>query len=316
MARSGSYDFSLTGDSIISGAIRIVKGMGGKFGGSTAGQAEKLQARDTLNMMLKEWQGQGVGLWLNKEIVVFLAYRDGQYSLGSSGDQACLVSELVETELSSSSSASGTTLTVDSITGIADGDVIGIELDDDTLDWTTVNGSPSGSTVTITTGLTSAAGVDNNVYTYTNIAQRPLSVKDARLVSDSQTETPLYVCTRQEWYDLPNKQSNGTPSQVFYDRQLDSGILYVWPRPNKVDSYIKLSCRYPVQDFDAASDDPDFPQELHRAVKFNLAVDLAFEYEGVDQNRFAQLKNHATFLYNTMAIYDQEYGSYFFEAFE
>jgi len=313
MARSGSYDWGLTGDNILRGSIRIAKGLGGTLPkNAKTGQNELKQTREALNMMLKEWQSRGVGLWLNREVYVFLGYRDGQYSLGPSGDESTL--SLVETELSSSSSAADTTLVVDSITGISDADVIGIELNDNTMDWTTVNGSPSSSTITITTGLTSAANVDNNIYTYTTIAQRPLDVKDARLVSDAGAETPLRVCERQEWYDLPNKTNNGTPSQVFYDRQLDSGVLYVWPRPNKVNQYIKLSCRYPIQDFDAAANDPDFPQEVYRAVKFNLAEEISHEYKGVDMNRYYALAKKARGLFNEMAAYDTEYGSFIFEA--
>jgi len=314
MARSGSYDFSIAGDAILRGAIRIIKGMGGSPpAGAKTGQAEITEAREALNMMLKEWTSRGIGIWLNKEISLFLAYRTAAYDIGSSSDHASL--SVIETELSSSSAASATTLTVDSITGISSGDYIGIELNDDTLQWTTVNGAPSGSTITLTAALNSSYGADtdNNVYTYTTHAQRPYDVKEARLYRDNGTETPLYLCTRQEWFDLPNKEYNGTPSMVYYDRQLDKGKLYVWPRPNKVNDYIKFTCRYPIQDIDAAANDPDWPPELFRAVKFNLAMDLCHEYVGVDLNRYYAVRKRADYLFNDLISADTEYGSYFFK---
>ena len=313
MARSGSYDFGPAGDAILRGAIRIVKGIGGTIpkGGKT-GQGEITQTREACNMMLKEWQGQDIGLWLKKEMYVFLAYRDGAYSLGASGDQATLT--LIETELSSSSAAADTTLTVDSITGIASADIIGIELDANTLQWTTVASTPSGSVITITTGLTSSAGIDNNVYTYTTISQRPLEILEARLHRDDDTETPLNILTRQEWMDYSSKTSNGLPNSVYYEPLLDSGILHVWPRPEKVNDYIKLTAKYPIQDIDAATNDPDFPAEFYRAVKFNLAVDISHEYKGVDLNRYYALRKQADQLFKNLSIFDAEYGSIFFES--
>ena len=314
MSRSGSYDLGPVGDDILRGAIRIVKGIGGVAPTGKTGQSEVIQTREACNIMLKEWQAQGVGLWLKKELYVFLAYRTGSYSLGASGDQATLT--LVETELSSSSAAADTTLTVDSITGVTDGDVIGIELDANTLEWTTVNATPSGSVITITTGLTSSAGIDNNIYTYTTISQRPLEILEARLHRDDETETPLNILTRQEWMDYANKTSNGLPNSIFYDSQLDSGILNVWPRPEKVNDYIKLTCKYPIQDIDAAANDPDFPAEIYRAVKFNLAVDISHEYTGVDMDRYYALKKKADQLFTTISMFDAEYGSIIFEAYE
>jgi hypothetical protein len=307
MARSGNYDFDLDRDGIVRGAIRIVKGISGNLDKPIDNQ-DILDAAETLNIMVKQWQGEGIGLWLQKELYIFLAYRDGQYSLGPSGDHATL--SMIETELSSSSAASDTTLTVDSITGISNGDAIGIELNDNTLDWTTVNGTPTGSVITITTGVTSAANVDNNVYTYTTKSQRPLDILEARLYRDGGTDTPLYIANRQEWADLADKENNGIPSQIYYDPQLDSGILHVWPRPSTVDNYIKATAKMPIQDFDAKANDPDFPPEFHRAVKFNLAVDLSFEYNGVDTNRFYQLKKQADYLKMAIGYHDAAFNSY------
>ena len=82
MGTSGSADFSLTRDGILRGAIRIVKGSGGQMPGSArSGQEEFSNASQACNMLLKAWQGIGIGLWLNKEVSVPFAYRDGKYSL-------------------------------------------------------------------------------------------------------------------------------------------------------------------------------------------------------------------------------------------
>jgi hypothetical protein len=43
------------------------------------------------------------------------------------------------------------------VTGVATTYNIGVQLDDGTFQWTTVNGAPSGSTVTLTAVLTDSA---------------------------------------------------------------------------------------------------------------------------------------------------------------
>ena len=75
----------------------------------------------------------------------------------------------ISTTLTATSAATDTTLTVDWITGISDGDPIDVTLDDNTHHRTTVNGAPSGSTVTITDGVPSQAGSGNIVSTAVRI---------------------------------------------------------------------------------------------------------------------------------------------------
>jgi hypothetical protein len=312
MARSGSTDFDLTRDGIIRGAIRIVKALGGKpITGAKSGQKEFANASDALNIMLKEWQGMGVGLWLTREISMPFAYRDGKYSLGTSGDHAS--ETLYVTEVATAQTSGNSTLVLDSTSGAVDGDAVGIQLDDDTMQWTTINGTPAALTITLTAALTDDVAVDNEVMFYTTKSGRPLSITEARLVSDAGSETPLYVCDRQEWMNISDKDTNGTPSQIYYDHQLDSGILYIWPRPEDVGSYLKFTARVPVQDFDAAANDPDFPVEIHRAVKWGLADELALEYPGIDAQKLLIVSHRAEKYFNRMADFDAEYGSIQFE---
>jgi len=311
MALSGSTDFALTRDEIIDGAIRIVKGLGGKpITGAKSGQTEAAQAGQSLNMILKHWQALGIGLWLNKEINMPFAYRDGVYSLGS--DHAS--ETLVVTEVATAASETDTTLVVDSISGMSTGDAIGIELDDGTMQWTTINGAPSSATITLTAALTDDVAVDNEVMTYTTKSGRPLVITEARLVNDSGTEISLEILNRDEWMSISNKNTNGIPSQIYYDPQLTYGVLYVWPRPNDVASYLKMTARVAIQDFDSATDSADFPQEIYRAAKWNLADEIALEYTGIDVQKLIFVQNRASMFFNQILDFDAETGSLTFEA--
>lgn len=67
------------------------------------------------------------------------------------------------TTLSVAASATDTSITVVDASGFADGDYIGILLDDGTEDKTTVNGAPAGNVITLTDAITGAAAISNAV---------------------------------------------------------------------------------------------------------------------------------------------------------
>lgn len=70
-----------------------------------------------------------------------------------------------ETAIKTGASKGDTSIDVNSIAGLADGDSIGITLDDDTLQWTFVNGTPAGYAVPIFEVLNADAAAGNVVYT-------------------------------------------------------------------------------------------------------------------------------------------------------
>lgn len=69
----------------------------------------------------------------------------------------------LDTTTSASSAIGGSTVTVTTVTGITSGDIIGVVQDDGSTHWTTVNGAPAGSVVTLSAVLTSAVASGNRV---------------------------------------------------------------------------------------------------------------------------------------------------------
>jgi hypothetical protein len=273
MATSGSYDFSLNRNEIITEALSFI---GAIAIGETPTDAEMSDGSRTLNMMIKAWQAEGVGLWLNQEVTLFLEYGETSYTLGPTGDHCSAAT--VKTEIKTAASSGDSTIEADSITGISDGDNIGVELDDNTLQWTTVSGAPSGNTITLAAAITADVAVDNHVYAYTTKIQRPLEIIEARRVDADDNETPIDLISRDEYMSLSDKGSKGTPNQVYYHPQLTNGVLYVWQACDDVRDRIKMTIKRPVQDFDAGTNDCDFPQEWFEALTFNLARRLAVKY--------------------------------------
>lgn len=270
MATSGSVDYLITRNEIITEALEL---LGVLANGDTANTNDVTSCSRTLNMMVKHWQARGVMLWKSQEIYVFLADEGQYYDLGPTGDHA--TASFVKTEVATAADSGASTIEVDDDTGISDADAVGVELDDGTLQWTTVNGAPSSDTITLTASLTDDVSVDANVFTYTTITNRPLFISEGRLHQDSGTEIPLTVVAGNDYKRISTKTSSGKASQIWYDPLTTNGRLHVWPTPDSVKDYLVLTARMPIEDFDSGSDDPDFPQEWLLPLAYNLAVLVA-----------------------------------------
>jgi hypothetical protein len=283
MARSASYDFNLNRDAVINGAFRQIGVLGES---QTASSTRINQASQQLNLLVDMWEYMGVGLWLNKEVVLFpqkdtVLYDFGPTGISSGSDYACLASEFAKTEIATAAVATDLTITVDSDDDFTNGDYIGIETSNGDIHWTTINGIPAADVITITTALDYAAAVDNHVYGFTTVVQRPLEVIRAyrrNLYGTDPIDTPIEIVSIDEYMGQTNKHSEGPVTTLAYDMQLDDIKIYLWPEPTDMKEVIRMWVKWPIQDFDATADDWDFPRGWGNALKLNLAVQLAPEY--------------------------------------
>lgn len=278
MATSGSTDYLDNRNQIITEALELI---GVLPAGDTANADDIASCSRTLNMMVKHWQVNGIALWKNTKIYIFLASDAQSYSLGPSGDEA--TESMVKTEISGSVTydpAIGMTdIPVDSITGISDGDNVGVELDDGSLQWANISGTPSGSTIRVNAALNDDVAVDNNIFTYTSGISRPLFLTEIRLHKDSGTEQPVKLVSGNKYKSISTKDTEGSITQAYYDQQTTNGVLYVWPTADSVKDYLVATARMPIEDFDSATNDPDFPQEWLLPLAWNLAVAIAPKFD-------------------------------------
>jgi len=186
---------------------------------------------------------------------------------------------------------------------------IGIKLEDGSLFWTTVDGAPAANVVTLDDVLTGDVEDGAAVYAYTTKIVRPLKVVEARTYSPStDQETPLTVMARQDYLALLNKMATGVVNQVFYDPQLTTGYFYLWLAQSSVDDLVKFTWWRPIEDFNAAGDNADLPQEWLQALIFNLSVVMAPEF-GVATERIAGIKSLADEYLADMEGFDRD-GDY------
>jgi hypothetical protein len=134
-------------------------------------------------------------------------------------------------------------------------------------------------------------------------SDRPTRVVTARRVNSSGNEVPIDVVSRQEYKDLPTKSSQGATNLVYYDPQLELGTLYAWPTGDTGTPTVICEVQRQVQDFDAVTDNPDFPKEAYLALYLGLAVNIAKPYK---VQADGDLQNRAAMAYNNWLEHDEE----------
>lgn len=133
--------------------------------------------------------------------------------------------------------------------------------------------------------------------------------------TSTNIDTPMLIIPKDIYWRLGNKTSTGTPIQLFYDPQRSTGIIYLFPTPNATaasSQSIHIIYQRPFEDFDAASNEPDFPYEWFEALAFGLAARVAPEY-GLPIEERAVLWKEAQFLKDEVLSMGGEEGSISFQ---
>lgn len=130
------------------------------------------------------------------------------------------------------------------------------------------------------------------------------------------TRVPLNVYTDYDFKLLSNfANTQGTPVQCYYQPKSTSGTIRFWPIPDATASTqyeIELTYQRPFEEFDTATDEPDFPSYWTRAIIYGLAYDLSPEY-GVGLGDRKTLQQDSI-LYKDVALsYGTEEGSITFK---
>lgn len=274
MSTSGTVTFSVSEADIIADALMSIGQL--QPTGVISGD-EIAIARRKLNLIVKQWTAQldsapGLKMWTRRTGYLFLQDGQVQYSLGPSGDHA--TDSYVRTTLTANAALGAGTITVASVTGIATTYNIGIVLDTGAIQWTTVNGAPVGSVVTLTATLTAAAASGNTVFVYQTKMRRPFDLLSGVLRDTTGNDTPVDVnMNLAEYESIYSKTSEGTPLRLYFEAQRTNAQVYIDCAPEDVTQVLRIPYLSYVEDFTSETDDADFPIEWARALIFQLAMD-------------------------------------------
>lgn len=106
----------------------------------------------------------------------------------------------------------------------------------------------------------------------------PLRVLDCFLRNSNGHDRIINVLSRYDQNNIGLKTSPGEPNQIFYDPQLTGGIITLYAVPTHSTDTLHVIIQRQVQDFNLATDNPDFPQEALQMLKWGLADEIALEY--------------------------------------
>ena len=165
-------------------------------------------------------------------------------------------------------------------------------------------------------GSTSALMYDSLAPTIA-ITDKPLKVIQGFYRNNQSTppvDIPVLLLSKQEYNVLGSKYSTGTANSIFYDAKKLNGILYVYLTPDlnsQTNMEIHIVCQMPLDDVNASSDVPDFPNEWMNCLVWNLADQLALEY-GVPMNHRQEIGTRAMLYKTQLSDWDVEPTSTFF----
>jgi len=286
MALSGSANYSINRDELITAAY---EDMGLITPGGSPTAAELTSAATRLNIMIKAWMADGLQSWVIKRATLIPTLGAQSYSLGTAH---CSLS-MNKTEMRIAASATDTTMEVDDTTGMTAADNVGVVTDDGTIHWTTISSVTDSDTFELTTGLDSAAAIDNHVYWYTTKIDRPNELTELyRREYDTVVDIPMTRLSRADFDTLSDKDNQGTPVNYYYDPQLTTAELYVWQTADATfakNNVFELRIKKPFDDLDSATDDFEFPQEWYEAILLGLEARIARKV-GYPPNDYATLK--------------------------
>ena len=300
MTTSGSVDFSITRDEIITEALEL---LGVLEAGETPTPDDVTSASRTLNMLIKAWQTDGLAVFSIKRAYLFTEQNKSEYTLSANGDHYTY--DFTKQSIDGDVASGSNTVELSDASDFNDGDNIGIYQDDGTMLWTT--GTKVVNTVTISDVTTDTVSDGATVYFYTDKADCPEKIVEAALRNDSLNERPLIVFSRKEWSELSNKTYDGKVTEVYYDERVANPSLFVWPQSSDPRDLLILWVKRLREDFDSASDTPDFPQRWYFPLAFNLAVTIGPKFGTPSNNpNFKEVKAQAKEWYEKAQNYDSQ----------
>lgn len=238
------------------------------------------------------------------DTVTLTATGSGQLRFTADSDQVVF-------RVENTSSALGETSLVAGLfySDIATGSRVGVQLDSGVREWSYVISKDEvldPPTITISEALTADSAQSSIVYGYTDKVDRPLKILQARYSDRVEgSEIPTEKWSRSEYFDQPDKRTQGTVVQWYYSPQLSDGELYVWQTAFSVNNLLSFTYTRPLEITTEILDSPDIPAEWADPIKWAVARDLGVEF-GINEARFNRLNFKAETALELALGFDEE----------
>ena len=256
MATSGTVDFNLSIAEIIEEAYE-------RCGLELRTGYDAKTARRSLNLLFSDWANRGLNLWVVEEVTQTMAQLSTtsaitEYPLGTITLTVAASANLTigETITGSVSGATANVITKPTATTITITVPVGtfVATDD-------VTGSTSGTVTAVTT-----------VPSLTD-TQATVDILEAVIRRDG-ADISIGRISRGDYLAIPDKTSQGRPTQYYIDRQI-TPIITVWPAPiNSTDQLIYYRVKR-IEDVGTSQNTPEVPFRFLPCLVAGLAYYLA-----------------------------------------
>lgn len=144
----------------------------------------------------------------------------------------------------------------------------------------------------------------NNTAAYA-LTPRPYKVFAARYRNASGIDLPMQEMTKDEYYDLPQKTSNGIPTSWYFDPQRGTSSIYTWPvLLVATTETLRVSYQRRFEDVDDLANEVDISQEHLSTVGYNLAARLCDNF-GRKGEHITRIIQRAEALFESMLDADR-----------
>jgi len=104
---------------------------------------------------------------------------------------------------------------------------------------------------------------------------RPIKIENAYIRDSSNNDYPVEVLmSKKEWNEISLKSTEARPERLYYDPQYPLGKIYFDFTPDAAET-LYVDTWKSLTELAATSTSVDLPDMYKRALKYNLAVDLA-----------------------------------------
>ena len=217
-------------------------------------------ARRSLNLMFAEWTNRGLNLWTIKQKTLDLAQAVSSYPVGTLTITVASSASFVVAETITGGTSSATAI----ITSIVSSTSIAITYPVGTFVATeSITGSVSGTETTVTTAVSFA------------LTQSSADILEV-VVRRGNTDYELDRISRGEYLNLPNKVTQGRPSQFYFDRQI-SPVINLWNVPDNSTDQLIYYYVDRIEDAGAFANTTDLPFRFYPCMVAGLAYYIAMK---------------------------------------
>lgn len=274
-------------------------------------------AKDQLFLFLGELANQGTPLWCIEKVIVPLYDGQGDLTLASStvdvlNSNLRYLQPVSGTDTVGPSSiqtyfATATSISTVGILWAGASTAITLQRSNDGSNWTTIQNETPVANV----GEWTWYDLDTSVAsTYFRILSLSGAIVYSQVyLANTPTEIPLARMNRDDYTNLPNKTfKSSRPLQFWFDRQVPSPIMHLWPVPNAAatTSQIVLWRQRYIMDVGTLTQELEIPQRWYEAIVSGLAAKLAMEMIEVDAQLIPMLDQKAATALNIAQMEERD----------